>query len=545
MSTDTDPDATAQPGDVRARPPGGARTPPQDEGWYDRLTGGSSPLGLLLKLCLLGLVLFNAVVFTSRLAEDRAWLGLTAMWLATLGLLWLYTRRGHIAAKFIVPGTLFLLVFQIYPVAYTAYVAFTNFGTGNVLDKPTAIEQIQSQATRVPPDAIRYDSTAFANPDGEVALLLTDPDGNQLFGTDEELLALDEVGDVQTEGEQVTAVGDYERLNLVEAQDVAGALQALRVPTEDGAIQLQSLTTAARAESTRRYDEERDIVIDTTTGVEYRPVEGNFVSDDGEVLSPGWVAVTGPGNFTRAFTSPLIRGPFLRVFVWNYAFAVGSVFLTFALGLGLALALNEPRLRTRRLYRSLLIIPYALPSFLTALVWTGLLNTDFGAVNELLGLDLPWLTDPWMAKISILLVNLWLGFPYMFLVCTGALQAIPADMLEAASVDGASPWQKFGRITLPNLMITVAPLLIASFAFNFNNFNTVYLVTKGGPPIQGAQTPAGHTDILVSYVYRIAFESGRGADYGFAAAIAVLIFIMVAAISAYSFKYTRTFEEIA
>ncbi|CAN5779799.1 ABC transporter permease subunit [soil metagenome] len=546
MSTETDRAAVQPPDDPLGQPRGGRKRAPQtDESWYERLTGSGSTLGLFVKLSLLGIILANAVIFSARLYIDRAWLPLAAMWLATLGLLWLYTRRGHIALKFIVPGTLFLLVFQIYPVAYTAYVAFTNFGTGNVLDKPTAIEQIQAQATRVLPDATRYGATAFLNPDDEVALLVEDPDGEQFFGTTEELVPLGDLGEVQTEGEQVVAVGEFERLNLVQAQGAAGALQELRVPTGDGAITLQSLTTAAREETTRQYDEERDLIVDTGTGVEYQPVEGNFVSNDGQVLSPGWVAVTGPGNFTRAFTSPLIRGPFIRVFLWNYGFAVGSVFLTFSLGLALALALNESRMKSRRIYRSLLIIPYALPSFLTALVWTGLLNTEFGAVNNIIGAELPWLTDPVLAKVSILLVNLWLGFPYMFLVCTGALQAIPSDMLEAASVDGATPWQKFGRIILPNLMITVAPLLIASFAFNFNNFNTVYLVTKGGPPIQGAQTPAGHTDILVSYVYRIAFESGRGADYGFAAAIAVLIFIMVAGISAYSFKYTKTFEEIA
>ncbi|MEE8600451.1 ABC transporter permease subunit [Euzebya tangerina] len=538
--------------DTKVDPAGGASRSPgrgsgdgSDPSWLERITGGGSPLVVLLRISLLGLVVYNAVVFTARLVDERAWLALGAMWLATVGLVWLFTRPGRIPAKFIVPGTIFLLVFQIYPVLYTGYIAFTNFGTGNVLDKPTAIEQLQAQATRVPPDAIRYDSTAFADETGALALLLTDPDGEQLFGTSEELTPLDDLGDVTTEGEQVTAVGAFERLSLVDAQEFASELQELRVPTDDGAIQLQSLTTAARAESTRVYDEEQDLVTDTVTGVEYRPVEGNFVSDDGDVLTPGWVAIKGTENFTRAFTSPLIRGPFIRVFIWNYAFAIGSVFLTFVLGLGLALALNEPRMRSRRLYRSLLVIPYALPSFLTALVWTGLLNTEFGAVNGLLGADLPWLTDPWLAKISILLVNLWLGFPYMFLVTTGALQAIPSDMLEAASVDGAGVWQKFSRITLPNLMITVAPLLIASFAFNFNNFNTVYLVTRGGPPIQGAQTPAGHTDILVSYVYRIAFESGRGADYGFAAAIAVLIFIMVAGISAYSFRYTQALEEIA
>ena len=521
-------------------------------GFVERVTGGASPLGVLLRISVLGLVVYQAVVFTGTLVGEQAWVGLAAMWAATVALVWLFTRRGHTPLKFIVPGTLFLLVFQIYPVLYTGYVSLTNFGTGNVLDKAGAIEQLQAQATRVPTDAVRYDVAVFADPDaGEdpgvegIGLLLTDPDEQVFFGTAEELVPLEDLPDVTLEDDRVVAVGAYERLSLVEAQAVQTALGQLRVPAEAGAIQLQSLTTAARAETTRTYDEERDVLVDTSTGVEYTPLDGNFVSDDGDVLQPGWVAVTGPGNYTRAFTSPLIRGPFLRVFAWNYGFAIGSVFLTFALGLGLALALNEPRLRSRRLYRSLLVIPYALPSFLTALVWAGLLNTEFGAVNELIGANIPWLNDPVWAKVSILLVNLWLGFPYMFLVCTGALQAIPADMLEAASVDGANAWQKFARITLPNLMITVAPLLIASFAFNFNNFNTVYLVTRGGPPIQGAQTPAGHTDILVSYVYRIAFESGRGADYGFAAAIAVLIFVMVAGISAYSFRYTRSLEEIA
>ncbi|WP_370324606.1 ABC transporter permease subunit [Euzebya sp.] len=544
----TDPtDLAVRPEEGRPRPSsGGSGTPPPHRPTaLERLTGSRSAWGLLLKLSVLGLALYNAVVFTSRLVDEQAWVGLVAMWGATAVLVWLYLRPGRVPAKFIVPGTIFLLVFQVYPVLYTGYIAFTNFGTGNVLEKPDAIEQLLAQRTRVPPDAIRYGATAFADPDGEVALLLTDPDGELLFGTAEELVALDELGDVTEEGDVVTAVGDFERLDLVAAQDVAPALQELRVPTSDGAIQLQSLTAAARAESTLTYDEDRDVIVDTQTGVEYAPVQGNFVSPDGERLTPGWRAVEGTDNFTRAFTSPLIRGPFLRVFVWNYVFALASVFLTFALGLALAIALNEPRMRSRRLYRSILVIPYALPSFLTAMVWAGLFNTEFGAVNDILGTSLPWLTDPWLAKVSILIINLWLGFPYMFLVSTGALQAIPADMLEAASVDGASALQRFNRITLPNLMITIAPLLIASFAFNFNNFNIVYLVTRGGPPIQGAQTPAGHTDILVSYVYRIAFESGRGADYGFAAAISVLIFVMVAGISAWSFRRTRTLEDIA
>ena len=234
----------------------------------------------------------------------------------------------------------------------------------------------------------------------------------------------------------------------------------------------------------------------------------------------------------------------MRVFVWNYVFALGSVLLTFALGLLLAVALNHPHMRGLRLYRSLLIIPYALPSFMSALIFRGLLNQDFGVINDIFGANIPWLNDPTWAKISVLLVNLWLGFPYMFLISLGALQAIPDSLKEAAYVDGATPRQAFRRVVFPLLMVTLAPLLIASFAFNFNNFNTIYLLNTGGPPIAGAQTPAGHTDILISYTFRLAFQGGRGQDIGLASAIAILIFIMVATISALSFRRTRVLEEL-
>jgi ABC-type sugar transport system permease subunit len=126
-------------------------------------------------------------------------------------------------------------------------------------------------------------------------------------------------------------------------------------------------------------------------------------------------------------------------------------------------------------------------------------------------------------------------------VCTGALQSIPTDLNEAAFVDGATGVTAFRRITFPLLMTAVAPLLIASFAFNFNNFNIIYLLTEGKPPISGSD--AGRTDILISYTYKLAFAGGRGADYGFASAVSLIIFILVAAISAFSFRYTKTFEE--
>jgi ABC-type sugar transport system permease subunit len=131
------------------------------------------------------------------------------------------------------------------------------------------------------------------------------------------------------------------------------------------------------------------------------------------------------------------------------------------------------------------------------------------------------------------------------LICSGALQSIPKDLYNAAEVDGAGIWQQFRNITLPLLLVAVGPLLVASFIFNFNNFNIIFLFIEGGPPIVGASTEAGHTDILISYVYNLAFAGGRGAQYGLAAAITLVIFLIVAGLALFQFRYTRMWEEVS
>jgi arabinogalactan oligomer/maltooligosaccharide transport system permease protein len=191
----------------------------------------------------------------------------------------------------------------------------------------------------------------------------------------------------------------------------------------------------------------------------------------------------------------------------------------------------------------LLILPYAIPGFLSLLVWQGLLNDDFGVVNKLLPFDVPWLFDSNWAKVSVILVTVWLTVPYFFLISLGALQSIPTELKEAARVDGGGPWQVFRKVTLPLLLIVVAPLIIASFALNFNNFGNIYFLTGGGPQ-SSDQTTAGDTDILISYTYKIAFASGKGQDYGLASAIALIIFLIVATISSLAFWRTNALENI-
>ena len=216
----------------------------------------------------------------------------------------------------------------------------------------------------------------------------------------------------------------------------------------------------------------------------------------------------------------------------------------------IAILFNDKNFPLKKVIRSFLLIPYTIPGLISIIMWRGMMNPEFGVVNrfleDLFGWAPAWTTEPFWAKTAILIVNLWLGYPYFMLITSGALQSIPSDIYEAAMIDGATAWQQFRRITLPLLLVAVGPLLIASYVYNFNNFNLIYLFIQGGPPIVGAQTQAGHTDILISYVYKLAFESsGRGVQYGLASAISILVFAIVGTITLVQYRFTNMWEEVS
>jgi len=306
---------------------------------------------------------------------------------------------------------------------------------------------------------------------------------------------------------------------------------------------------AVELQPTLRYDAAKNQFVRITDGVVFKDNgKGAFASAQSpkDELEPGWKAFVGFGNFNRLATNPLYRTPFLHVFVWTFLYATLTVFLSFAAGLFLAIALDKKGLRGQRLYRSVLVIPYAIPGFLSVLVWAGLLNDDFGVVNQLLGhvgVHVPWLFDATWARISVIMVSVWLTTPYFFLVSMGALQSIPSELTEAARVDGGGGWQIFRRVTLPLLMVAIAPLLIASFAFNFNNFGGIYFLTGGGP-YAGTSSIAGSTDILITYTYKLAIASGKGNDYGLASTVGIVIFFIVATISGIAFFRTKSLETL-
>ena len=501
-----------------------------------------SPVGILVKL--VALALLNAIVLwgLTVMADAGEWAFLVFSALALLVIDWVYLSRRRIPGKYLVPGTLFLLVFAVYPVLYTVFISTTNYGTGNNLSRDQAIDQIERQSISATDEATRYSLQILArgNPGGDLAFLLTDPDGARFLGTADELMPLTE-SDIVADGRRETIDG-FVPLNAGQAQDRVGEIRTFTVPGPRGEIDNDGFGAAFAKVQRYVYDAATGTMVDTVNDVVLVADGGYFVDDDGRRLLPGWRTNVGLSNYEALLTDPALRGNFIRVFVWTVVFAAASVFFSFALGLLLALVFNNPKMRGRQFYRSLIIIPYALPSFMTALVWRGMFNQSFGVINRWLDLSLPWLSGQWLPYVSILIVNTWLGYVYMFLVSSGALQSIPDELTEAAKVDGANGPMRFRRITLPLLLVSISPLLIASFAFNFNNFNLIYLLTEGRPSIPGSD--AGRTDILITYTYKVAFEQGARADYGFASALAVVIFVIVAAISAVSFRYTKQLEEI-
>jgi maltose/maltodextrin transport system permease protein len=272
------------------------------------------------------------------------------------------------------------------------------------------------------------------------------------------------------------------------------------------------------------------------------PKTGFYETASGETVDPGYQVDIGWQHYLDIFTDASVRQPFVRIFVWTVSFAAFSVFFTLALGMVLAVLLSWENLRFRSVYRLLLFLPYAIPGFISILVFKGLFNNNLGEINIVLsglfGIKPAWFSDPFLAKAMILIVNTWLGFPYMMVICMGLIKAIPLDLYEASAVAGAGPITNFFKITLPLIIKPLTPLLISSFAFNFNNFVLINLLTGGRPDILNSTIPAGTTDLLATYTYRIAFEDS-GQKFGLAAAISTVIFLMVAVISMIQIRATK------
>ncbi|MFD0697401.1 carbohydrate ABC transporter permease [Paenibacillus sp. GCM10027628] len=234
---------------------------------------------------------------------------------------------------------------------------------------------------------------------------------------------------------------------------------------------------------------------------------------------------------------------FYGVLTWTIVWAVFSTVTTFFGGFLVALIIQQKEIRFKAMWRTILIIPYAIPQLISLLVMRNLFNGQFGPINQYLayfGLGkIPWLSDPFWAKVTVIVVNMWVGIPVSMLLIMGVLVTIPRDFYEAAEVDGASVFQKFRIITFPMVMFTCAPILITQFAGNINNFNAIFLLT-GGAPVKGDYQYAGATDLLVTWLYNLTLSQSR---YNMASALGIIIFVMIAVFSIYNYRRTRSFKE--
>ncbi|NUQ89893.1 ABC transporter permease subunit [Glycomyces sp. MUSA5-2] len=504
--------------------------------------GSTTAAGQITKIAVLAAVAALAVWAALPLIGARAWWGLAVEAAVVAIVFYTYLQRRSIPLKYLVPGTLLLIAFQIAPVVMTAGTSFSNYGDGHRTDKDGAIEAIIAAGVQQTPGGANYRLAVGESASGELTLLLTDTaDGSTWAGTEEGLTELD--GATVDASGAITAAPGYTVWDLAELNERQAELAELAVPTgPETGIKVQGLS-AFEGTSTRSYDEGCDCITDSATGTVWYAdnEEGSFLTEDGQAALVGWRVNIGFDNYLSVITDPDIRGPFLGVFAWNVMFAAGSVLFTFVIGLGTAMALNKPSMRGTKVYRTLMILPYAMPSFAMLLVWAQMFNRDYGLVNELFGLSVNWYGETWAARAMVLIANTWLGWPYMFLISLGALQALPTDSLEAAKIDGATGVTAFRKITLPLLLIALTPLLISSFAFNFNNFNAIQLLSGGNPFPAGESV--GGTDLLITYAFRQAFGATT-ADYGFASAVSVFIFLIVATISAVMFRTTRSQEDV-
>ncbi|MFM9920448.1 ABC transporter permease subunit [Lacisediminihabitans sp. H27-G8] len=510
----------------------------------------SETASLLVKIALLGLLDALAVYAVFILVGLHQWVPVVVTVLITGLINWIYLGTGRrLPAKYLTPGVIFLVVFQVFVVLFSGYIAFTNYSDGHNSTKEDAVNSIIQVAEKRVADSPAYKLSVLES-GGAYSFLVTDPKGVVTVGSADQPLKPAPDANVDSTG-KVVGLDGYTTLTLSQILADQAAITAVRVPLSDnpsaGALRTDDANAAYVYRSNLSYDAKADTFTSSDGVVYVNSGKGSFATPDGsKTLSPGWKVDVGIANFVKAFTNEQISGPLWRVIVWTFAFAILSVLATFALGLFLAIVLNHPTLRGKKIYRVLVILPYAFPAFLSGLVWAGLLNPQFGFINQVLfgGADIPWLTEPWLARFSVILVNLWLGYPYMFLVCTGALQSLPEELDEAARVDGASPWRVFRSIKLPLLLVSVAPLLIASFAFNFNNFNVIYMLTRGWPRFTDTTFDIGSTDLLITMVYKVAFGQGGARDYGLASALSILIFLLVAVVSIIAFRRTKALEEI-
>ena len=460
--------------------------------------------------------------------------------------LYVYLSATTLAWRYLFPGVAAMLIFVAFPLVYTIQIGFTNYSSSNLLTESRSRAYLLDQADVN--EARAFATTVYSVGSDYRLVLVGQGEGEKsthyMSSVFKDAPSKTPVSVQPMPADQVLG----NALNLRQVIALRDTLMALKLAMPDNTVlQYAGLREFAVFEPLWQEQVGGGLkrLVD---GVLYQPNRdtGFFESPQGDRLQPGFKVNVGLANYTRMFGDADMRGPFFSIFIWTVVFAGLTVLFSTVIGMTLAVVLNWEALKYRTLYRTLLFLPYAVPGFISILVFKGLFNQNFGEINAILdavlGVRPNWFADPTLAKAMILIVNTWLGYPYIMVLCTGLIKSIPSDLYEASAIAGAKPLTNFWRITAPLIVKPLTPLLISAFAFNFNNFVLISLLTDGRPDILNTKLPAGTTDILVSYTYRIAFTDA-GSNFGLAAAISTVIFFLVAILSLLNLKMTQSNDQ--
>ena len=498
---------------------------------------------LLVALFVIPALYLNFIVYHA----GAAWVALAMLIVIGVGAL-VFLRESAYTFRYLFPGFLGFGLFVIFPIAYMVFLSFTKYSSQNLLTFDRSLALLLQET--IPAGTESYKYKLYAQENAQYILYLEDQkDPTKRFASAPFDLKPGEQAKAEPETAKLTALAPAEEVSGRPLEMGQITRERLFMPMrtlqfalpDDRLVAMEGLTKFGSRERVWSPNQDGSLT-SKKDGTVIRPDFrlGFFVNEKGEQVGVGFRTFTGLDNYIQILTDPRIQGPFFRIFVWTVTFSGLSVILTFAAGMLLSVLLQREDLAFRRVYRTLLILPYAVPAVLSILILKGTFNQDFGAANQILrgvfGFAPEWETDPWGARAMVLLVNIWLGYPYMMLICSGMLQSIPTAIYEASAIDGSNRIVDFFRLTLPLVLTPMVPILISSFAFNFNNFNLIYLLTGGGPRMVGGGI-AGETDLLVNYTFNIAFRD-TGTNYGLASAIATVLFFIVGFLSWINLRMT-------
>lgn len=258
----------------------------------------------------------------------------------------------------------------------------------------------------------------------------------------------------------------------------------------------------------------------------------------------------GMENFSKIFFFSTFRSAFMSVLSWTLIWTICATTLQIVIGVFTAVIMHQPFIKGKRLFGVIFLLPWAVPAFITIMSFSNMFNDSVGAINTqvipfftklLPFLDfglIPWKTNPLWTKIAIIMIQGWLGFPYIYVMVTSILQSIPEDLYEAAKIDGAGSFKRFRDITLPTILAVAAPVFVTQYTGNFNNFSMIYLFNDGGPGSVGGG--AGATDILISWIFKL--TTNQAPQFSIAAALTIIISLIVIGVSLIVFKRSNAFE---